>query len=36
VIRGGFDETGEFVKLNGIRADRADRVYCTSSRRTGS
>jgi hypothetical protein len=27
VIRGGFDESGEFVKLNGIRADRADGVY---------
>jgi hypothetical protein len=27
VIRGGFDEQGDFAKLNGIRADRADGVY---------
>jgi hypothetical protein len=27
VITGGFDESGEFAKLNGIRADRADGVY---------
>jgi hypothetical protein len=27
VIDGGFDGRGEFIKLNGIRADRADGVY---------
>jgi hypothetical protein len=27
VIDGGFDSEGDFVKLNGIRADRADGVY---------
>ena len=27
VITGGFDEAGDFTKLNGIRADRADGVY---------
>jgi hypothetical protein len=27
LIHGGFDSAGEFEKLNGIRADRADGVY---------
>jgi hypothetical protein len=27
VVDGGFDKKGEFVKLNGLRADRADGVY---------
>jgi len=27
VLRGGFDATGDFVKYNGIKADRADGFY---------